>query len=111
MLICILSWWFLLSISLSLLSQDIVLAEHYNIEGNVTYLIDVDTDNVNVTGEYESAYSAIGVLDMVVRMFTFRIPTSIVPATINVFISFLNLALLIMLGVVVYRLAIPTSGE
>lgn len=104
-------YFFIISTTLTYISADPALAE-YSLDGNVTFIIDQNTSSINLTGDINDPDPSPGsILDMTVRMFTFRLPSSIVPSSLNFIINFINWILLIILAIVIYRLVVPTTGE
>lgn len=107
----IIVYWFLLGFSLTYVYQDPLIIQSL-IEGNSSYVINVDTDDLqhNVTnigydfsdtGETKTQ----GFVSMIGRMFTFRIPeVEQFPAGVLTFIEFVNFILLLLVGLISYRL-------
>lgn len=101
-LIGIICFWFFLSLTLSYIGNDFI------IDGNTTYsTINRSAFNISSSQDYEPTRTNF--LDMLFRMFTFSISTALIPASLNIFISFLNWILLLLLIICVYRIANPLS--
>lgn len=111
-LVAIFTYWFFLAIMLTYVNADDSIQELRDAEigNNVTWNVLYDTDDVNVTGLVSDGGVSIGdFMKTVVRMFTYSLPTSAVPSGVAVFLSFINTVLIIVGGIVVYRLALPTA--
>lgn len=74
--------------------------------GNASTDITAPTANFNATSISDSE----SVLSMLGKIFTFRLPASAFPAGINTVVSTVNLILLIIMGLMIYRLIRSGAG-
>jgi hypothetical protein len=115
-IIAIVIFWGILGLSLTYIFQDSSI-QQLNLEAqdssNRTYILaNTSQSYLNITSdELQTDTSSKGFLDMVVRMFSFRIPSSVgLPEVVISFIEILNFILLLILGLVVYRLVRSGAG-
>ena len=106
-IILIVFWWFIVGATLTSMVNDSFISGE-SLTGNNSYTVG-DATVFNSSGVYNEDASKKSFLDMSVRMFTFRVPTSLLPTGFNAFLSFLNWFLLILMVVSIYRLANPLS--
>lgn len=108
-------WIALASITTALYNDPVIISEL--IEGNSSYVINVDTSQANMALNMSAEDNKIylfkdyapsqtkGFLNMIIRMLTFRIPsTASMPPLITTFISALNWILVLIMGLLVFRL-------
>lgn len=110
-LISILCFWFFLATGLTLVAGDAALAAATSFD-NYSSDFFINTTNINSTAEAGEIGSPSlgGFIDMAVRMFTFRIPSYVMPSIFNIIVNFMNYFLLLIVGIVIYRLASPATG-
>ena len=110
-IIVIISFWFILASGLSYMANDPALSELSALDGNNTYtLISTQESAINISSVSGEGTNPESFVSMLIRMFTFRIPKAIAPAGINLFINFLNYFLLVILGLLIYRLVRSGAG-
>ena len=113
-LACIIVFWFVLGGVLTMVYSDPLVVDAL-IQGNSSYIISVNTNDIitNQSNSPDVIYlfeptvntKTKGFLDMIIRMFTFRIPyVPDIPQGILSFIEFLNVTLLLYSGLIFYRL-------
>lgn len=106
-------FWFVLGGMLTALYEDPLIKASL-VQGNSTYITDIDVntliDNVSNPNDIPLFQPSVqtktkGFLDMTIRMFTFRIPVVPgIPLMFTTSITFLNYFLLLITGLIVYRL-------
>lgn len=101
-------FWFLFTFGTSSLVDSI--ATDVSISANTSLVPDIrGIDNFTVD-DIPGQVTGISYLNMLKRIFTFRIPDLGVPNTVGVFISFFNYFLVLLLGLIIYRLVRSGSG-
>lgn len=104
-------YFFFLTTFLTFLQADTSLAELGDYEtGNQSYDINVNTSNINMTSGASDIESPLSIIQMLVRMFTWRIPESLVPSWLEFIIVFINWLFLIVLGFSIYKMLSPVTG-
>lgn len=107
-IVMIMCFWFLLGTTLAYVSADDSLEQLQTVGSAFNYTIDVDTDSYNVTSTTSDGSVGIGdVLDMMGRMFTFRIPS--VTTGWNLSLGFFNYLLVVVLAISLYRVGNPLA--
>ena len=104
-IILIVFWWFIVGATLTSMVNDSFITGE-TLTGNTSYSVG-DPTVFNASGDYSESASKKSFLDMSVRMFTFRVPSSLLPSGFNALLSFFNWFLLILMIVSIYRLANP----
>jgi hypothetical protein len=106
-LILIVTFWFLESITLTAISNDEVLQQNFQEEYNYS-LINSSASFINLSSDNPSATKK-GFLSITLRMFAFRLPEEIFPLFLDYTIKFINYMLLMLLIISIYRIANPLS--
>lgn len=109
-IIVIIIFWFLLAQGLTYMANDPALSELASIGNNTYSLIDVQEGAINISSVGGSGTNPESFISMLIRMFTFRIPSFIAPSGINIFINFINYFLLVIMGLLIYRLVRSGAG-
>ena len=108
-LIMIISFWFLLGMSLTYINNDIVLSELSDDEHDINTSFQIqDSSAWNITEQGDDVNRG-SILDMTIRMFTYRVPESLLPTGFNIFLSLLNFMLLLLFIISLYRIINPLS--
>ncbi len=105
-------FWFLMTLGITAIAND-PLMQQVSQSGNTSFLIDANTDNINFTSETVSPETSnpISYVQMLFRIFTFRVPEILnAPVLVGVIISFVNYFLVLVLGILLYRLLIFGGG-
>lgn len=100
----IILFWGFLTIILTGINADPLITD-IDIVGNSTTDATLPDGRLNITDETFSSPSSIGIikyLDMFVRMFTFRLPSSF-PDSLNVFLNLFNYLLVGLLALLMFR--------
>ena len=106
-IIAISFWWFVLAFMLTSISNDPFISD-LTITGNTSYIVG-DISVLNASGDFSESASRTSFMSMTGRMFTFRIPESLLPDGFNVLLTFLNWFLLGLMVISIYRLANPLA--
>jgi hypothetical protein len=108
----IIVFWFLLALGLAYTYEDELIITELQ-EGNSSYIIDVDTSqSFNITDQTEQDFTETkGFISMLFRILTFRIPrVSSIPNGLITFIEFFNFLLVLLFGLMIYRLIRSGAG-
>lgn len=105
-LLAIFVFWFLLGLGLSYLSSDPLLSSTSTLDPDYDITFNESAFNVSTIGTNPTAG---GVLDMLIGVFTNRIPTSILPSEAGIFLAFINWLLLITAIILIYRIVNPLA--
>lgn len=105
---CIIVFWFVMSIGVYLMQSDNYIDT--TISGNQSSTIN-PTGQINITDSVDySNPTPKTYVDMLGRMFTFRLSTIGYPSFISSIISFINWFLVMLLGILIYRLIRSGAG-
>lgn len=107
--ILIASYFFIVTLTLTAMANDPIV-QYLSTGDNSTYIIDKNVTDVNISELPSKPNSAIGFLNMAVRLFAFEFPQNLLPSFLVASLRFFNWLLIIVLGVVMFRLASPFTG-
>ena len=108
-LVMIISFWFFLGLSLTYINNDLVISEMSSGVENINSTFDINVDSTwNITNQGDDVNRG-AILEMTIRMFSARIPESLLPRSFNIFITLFNYVLLLLFIISVYRIANPLS--